>query len=775
MRGETVRSPRREAPPLNRGGERLGAVTAFSHSGIGAFISTYVSAPMRGMGVKSCNQNVIRLSLMVMSIIKNRLNRETPGAVCGALLLLCVVFGSPIVQGAETKGNAGEGTKTADIFRFTNTWTVHLKFTPEQWTAMEPPQSERGPFGEFGGGPGPAGGRPFGGPGGPQGRGPGGPVGFGPSMILAPTFLKQGDQNHDGKLSNEEFHALAMKWFADWDKEKSGQLNADRVGSGLNTALVLPDFARPGPGGPGGRGPGLFLQGPAGKRNGLAAAAGIDFPYVHADLEFSGRLFKDVAVRYKGNGTFMQSRGSLKRSLKVDLNEFVKGQKLAGISKLNLHNNVTDASWMNEVMSHRLFRDAGMPASQTAYARVYITVPGRYDKQYFGLYSLVENVDSNFTEARFGTRKGAIFKPVTRDLFAYLGDDWAQYQQTYDAKTDPTPDERRRVIEFAKLVTNGTDADFEAKLDDFLDLDEFARFMAVTVWLSTMDSILGPGQNYYVYLHPKTHKFQFMPWDLDHSFGQFGMMGAQNQRENLSIHQPWQGENRFLERVFKAPAFKKLYLAKLDEFNKTIFKPERFYQQVDEIAAAIRPAVQEESEVSLARFDQVVSGKSVEPAGFGGFPRGGAPDGGSRGEGPRFGGPGGFFPAAKPIKGFVAARAQSVIDQVAGKSRGETVGGFGFGGGGGRGGRGGPGGMAPGNFLANLFVTALDANKDGSLQRSEFEHGFGKWFEAWNTDKSGTLTEEQLRAGIDRDLSPFRGGPGGFGFGSPNGPPPREP
>ena len=58
------------------------------------------------------------------------------------------------------------------------------------------------------------------------------------------------------------------------------------------------------------------------------------------------------------------------------------------------------------------------------------------------------------------------------------------------------------------------------------DLDEFARFMAVTVWLSTMDSILGMGQNFYVYLDPKTHKFQFMPWDLDHSFGQFGMKGS---------------------------------------------------------------------------------------------------------------------------------------------------------------------------------------------------------------------------------------------------------
>jgi hypothetical protein len=292
--------------------------------------------------------------------------------------------------------------------------------------------------------------------------------------------------------------------------------------------------------------------------------------------------------------------------------------------------------------------------------------------------------------------------------------------------------------------------------------------MAVTVWLSTMDSILGPGQNYYLYLHPGTHKVQFIPWDLDHSFGQFGMMGSQEQRENLSIHKPWRGENRFLERVFRTDAFKKLYLAKLDEFNKTIFKPERFFQQVDQVAAAIRPAVREESEEKLARFDRVVAG---DPVGFGGPPRAGdVLPSRDAGEGPRFGGPRGFFQPAKPIKGFVKARAPSVIDQVAGKSEGQTLGDFGFGGRGGPGGRGG----GPGMFLGNTLMTALDTNQDGVLTRDEFVQGFDKWSESWNTDKSGALTEEQLRAGIDRDLSPFRGGPPG-GFGPSGGPPPREP
>jgi hypothetical protein len=388
---------------------------------------------------------------------------------------------------------------------------------------------------------------------------------------------------------------------------------------------------------------------------------------------------------------------------------------------------------MNEVLSHRLFRDAGVPAPRTAYARVYITVPGTYAKQYVGLYSLVEDVDKYFAQENFGGRKGAIFKPVTPNLFAYLGDDWKTYHQTYDPKTDLTEEQQQRVIDFCKIVTQADDAQFAAKLGDFLDLDEFARFMVVTVWLSNLDSILGPGQNYYVYLHPKTRRFEFLPWDLDHSFGQFGMVGSQDLRENLSIHRPWRGENRFLERVFKVKSFKQIYLAKLDEFSKTIFTPTRFHQQVNELTPLLRPSVQQESDEKLERFDKVVAGESV-PGRMGGGPGGG------------MGGPGGGRQTAKPIKSFVRIRALAVRDQLAGKSEGEIPGEFGFGG------RGGPGGFGRGVFLANALMAALDANLNGEITRQEFVQGFDKWFEAWDTDKSGLLTEEELRAGISRDF-----------------------
>ncbi len=245
--------------------------------------------------------------------------------------------------------------------------------------------------------------------------------------------------------------------------------------------------------------------------------------------------------------------------------------------------------------------------------RVYLTVPGKHAEDYVGLYSIVENLDNDFAINRFGTKKGALFKPVASRVFEDLGNDWNDYRQIYDPKTLVSDEETRHLIAFCRLVSHASDEEFAARLEDFLDVDEFARFMAVTVWLSTMDSILAMDQNFVVYLHPKTRCFQFIPWDLDHSFGQFYPMGTPKQRETLSIHKPWTGEFLFLKRVFAVAQFKRLYLTHLKYVNDTLGRPERLYRQVDELATMLRPAVADESQEKLARFDKAVAGEPVGP------------------------------------------------------------------------------------------------------------------------------------------------------------------
>ncbi len=599
----------------------------------------------------------------------------------------------------------------AALFDATRIWSVDLKFSADQWAEMQP-----------------TGGPPMGAPGGM--RGPGGPGAFGPSMLVMPAFLK-GDKDGDGKLSGEEFRALGEGWFLAWDEAKAGKVTEAQLRKGLGISIPMPTgmfggMPGRGPGGPGGPGrPGGGLTGPEGGRNGVSGMMGIDFKYAHASINFNGRAFQDVAVRYKGNGTYMQSRGALKQSFKVDLNKYVKGQKIAGVTTLNLHSNVTDATSMNEPVSYRLFRDGVVPAPRTSYARVYLTVAGKYEKQYLGLYSVVENVDEEMLKDRYSSIEGAIFKPSTRNLFGYLGDDWKKYKQMYDPKTELTAAQKQRVMDFAKLVTSGSDSDFESQIASYLELDEVARYLAINVWLANMDSILAMGQNYYLFLNAKTNRFQIWPWDLDLAFG--GMGGG----TELSIEHPWRGENRFLERLFAVPAFKKIYMARMGEFQKTIFEPGRISKQVDETAVLIRAAVKEESEDKVGRFEKSVAGEVV--------PRGGAMGPGGPGRGP-----GGF--GGLPIKAFVGPRAKSVAAQLSGESKGESSGG-------GMGMGGPPGGFGPANFIAPVFMRTMDEDKDGNVSKAEFDRCFAKWFAGWSGGASA-LTEAQLKAGIDKVFGP---------------------
>jgi len=601
------------------------------------------------------------------------------------------------------------------LFSQNKVWTIHLTLSAEQYAALEPKNEGRP------GGPG------FG-PGGPGPRpGMGGP-GMGPAGFLAPAFL-QADSNKDQRLSHAEFTALASSWFSRWDTNRAGKLSAADLRAGLLSTFVPPGGpGEMGPGGPGEMGPG----------GGGMPRMSENFEWVHANLDFDGASMQNIAVRYKGNNSYMTAQGSVKKSLKLDFNRYVKGQKLVGLTKLNLHNNITDDGYMNETLSYRLFRDAGLPTPRTAYAKVYVTVPGKYNRQYFGLYGIVEDVDKHFLEDQLQVDGGALFKP-TGQLFANLGDDWARYEARYDAKNDISSTAKQRVIDFSRLLNSADDRTFAASAPAYLDLDNCARFFAVTVLLTNLDSILAMHQNYYLYLHPKTNQFQFFPWDLDHSFGQFPMFGTGEQREKLDIDHPWSGSNKFLERLFALPAFQKAYRAHLTEFREKLFVPQRLAAQVDETAAALRAAVKEESAAKLARFEKIASGATLAPS----FP---GPPGMDEMPGP----PPMAMESVPTIKPFVAARARSISEQLAGKSKGlRLTQGRGPGGPGG-----GPMGGGPGAMLERPFLQALDANHDNSLTREEFLAGFEKWFQAWG-GASGSLTTEQINQGISRDLLPF--------------------
>jgi outer membrane protein assembly factor BamB len=98
--------------------------------------------------------------------------------------------------------------------------------------------------------------------------GPGGGGGGGPRGMIGGALFGAAHRDKDGALTREEWKSAFAKWAKDWDTDKSGSLNEDKLRGGFNSVLPRPDFGGPGgPGGPGGRG------GP-GRRGGMGGGAG---------------------------------------------------------------------------------------------------------------------------------------------------------------------------------------------------------------------------------------------------------------------------------------------------------------------------------------------------------------------------------------------------------------------------------------------------------------------------------------------------------------------
>ncbi len=397
----------------------------------------------------------------------------------------------------------------------------------------------------------------------------------------------------------------------------------------------------------------VALSNPLASRNGLAGTLGFDFPWSSASVELGGRVFTNVGVRFKGNGTFLGALKTYRKPWKLDLEREVKDQKFGGRSTFNFGNLSADLTCLSDTLAYEFHREAGNPAPRTAFARLFLSIAGRETNRLIGPYVMVENPDAEWARERFGTKGVALFKPVTYDLFADLGGDWTNYHRVYDPKTKVNLAQRQRVIDFARFHTQATDAEFAARLGEFLDLDAVARFLAVEVLLANFDSLLGQGQNFLMSLDPEARRFSFVPWDLDHAWGEFPMMGTADQRERLDIWHPWVEPNRFIARVFAVEEFRKRYRAELERLLAGLFVPDRLNRRIDELAAVFRPLAAEWSTNRLAKLEQAVSTNYHERT------ESGDPFGPDR--------------QAWQLKRFIATRAANVRAQLDGRESGQVV------------------------------------------------------------------------------------------------------
>jgi hypothetical protein len=143
----------------------------------------------------------------------------------------------------------------------------------------------------------------------------------------------------------------------------------------------------------------------------------------------------------------------------------------------------------------------------------------------WGLYVNVQQINKDFIQEWFGTRKGARWKvpgsPHGRGGLTYLRDDPAPYKRIYQIKSKDEPSAWAALIKLCKVLNQTPPDQLEAALAPLLDIDEALKFLALENALVNTDGYWTRASDYYLYLDEQG-RFHLIPYDVNETFGGAG-------------------------------------------------------------------------------------------------------------------------------------------------------------------------------------------------------------------------------------------------------------
>ena len=250
------------------------------------------------------------------------------------------------------------------------------------------------------------------------------------------------------------------------------------------------------------------------------SSSDIDPVFVPADIFYNDTQWYHVGVRFKGNSSLQTSwsSGILKLSFKLDFDEFeddypqIDNQRFFGFKKLSLKNNFDDRSMLREKVAGDVFRNAGIAAPHTALYAVYVDVGD--GPVYFGVYTMVEEIDDTVIDTQFPDDDGNLYKPdgagasfangtFSESVFVKKTNeddsDWSDIQQLFTALHDGT---------------RTTDPEtWRQNLDAVFDTEVFLTYLAANTVIQNWDTYGRMTHNYYLYNNAETGQLTWVPWD----------------------------------------------------------------------------------------------------------------------------------------------------------------------------------------------------------------------------------------------------------------------
>ena len=315
-----------------------------------------------------------------------------------------------------------------------------------------------------------------------------------------------------------------------------------------------------------------------------------------------------------------------------------KNRNLFGLEKFDLKYVPRNNDWANdpeqinectnrEIYCYNAFRKAGLPAP---YANIvdFAFDNGMGSKSGL-LYELIEPIDKEFLKKRFSkseakgdlykcvynpmgkadlVREGAVEKEVVdnvtiggRVAHGKIGveNNYELYQPCYQLKTN---DDNGEDSDFSKMVDyinamwtlRYGDAS-QVDINDYLDVDSFLKFSAVSHLLGNFDDQFYNWNNYYIYFLPSTGKAIYIPYDWDWSLGLgawYGVYEGPLTQTTLDGSSP---SSVYYNTYLTPGAMQNQYLAYIQQLKTQVLNTGTYIDLVDDIGIGYEESYQVES------------------------------------------------------------------------------------------------------------------------------------------------------------------------------------
>ncbi|WP_255807671.1 CotH kinase family protein [Cohnella mopanensis] len=319
-----------------------------------------------------------------------------------------------------------------------------------------------------------------------------------------------------------------------------------------------------------------------------------------ASVEYNGIKMDNIGIRTKGNLSLRSvvSSDSDRYSFKLSFDEYISSQTMMGISKINLNNNYSDATYMREFLTYELAKTMGLPTPEYSYVNVYV------NGKLWGFYLAIEQIGDAYLERHFGNSYGALYKAefgmggggpnfgggaagTTGGNNSNGGDLLWQDDniESYGALTQKSKSSNDDIlVDMLDELNNGS------YYEKVLDVEESLKYIALNAVTVNMDSYLGSNkQNYYLYEDEGV--FSVLPWDYNMSFGG---MGSSSQ---VMIDEPTQGavaERPLISKLLAVEAYKTKYHEIIQQMIDGYLADDTFAARVNEIKELISPYVKQD-------------------------------------------------------------------------------------------------------------------------------------------------------------------------------------